>query len=163
MPRGNYTNPAPQTESARQQLSNFYCDLCGKGYARQNEFASHEGSYEHNHNKRRKELKAMSVSMNSAHTKKKKGADDEGIMEISGESGRGAVRGFKKVSGFKRVGGTVDAGTEEERAPVVEVKKVEREESDAEEPAYEYYDPAKGAPCGDGCRGLCGTAHVGLD
>lgn len=40
-----------QTESAREARKSFYCELCGKGYARMNEFEAHEGSYDHLHTK----------------------------------------------------------------------------------------------------------------
>lgn len=45
------TNPPSQTESAREARKSFYCELCGKGYARMNEFEAHEGSYDHLHTK----------------------------------------------------------------------------------------------------------------
>lgn len=41
----------PQTESAREARKSFYCELCGKGYSRMNEFETHEGSYDHLHKK----------------------------------------------------------------------------------------------------------------
>lgn len=43
-------NPS-QTESAREARKSFHCELCGKGYARMNEFEAHEGSYDHLHTK----------------------------------------------------------------------------------------------------------------
>ncbi|KAL9081566.1 MAG: hypothetical protein Q9159_007258 [Coniocarpon cinnabarinum] len=176
-----YTNPAPVTESAKAQLANFHCDLCNKGYARQNEFAAHEGSYEHNHNKRRLELKAMSVSMSNSSSgtkKKKKGLEEEGIMEI--DDGNGAGGGGATKSGgvgdvgpkrrFKGIGGgfkrTVEGeGIEKEKdegstggkteGKVGLSEKEEEVESDAEEPGYEYYDPLKGTACTAECAGLC--------
>ena len=42
---------ASQTESALQAAKSFYCDLCGKGYSRINEYEAHEGSYDHLHKK----------------------------------------------------------------------------------------------------------------
>jgi hypothetical protein len=47
-PHGN-TLPQALTESARAARMSFYCEMCGKGYARMNEFQAHESSYDHSH------------------------------------------------------------------------------------------------------------------
>jgi len=39
-------NPAPQTESAKEALRNFYCELCDRGYARISEYEAHLSRYE---------------------------------------------------------------------------------------------------------------------
>ena len=38
-------NPAPKTESAREALRNFYCELCDRGYARISEYEAHLSRY----------------------------------------------------------------------------------------------------------------------
>ena len=59
--------PQATTESAKEARKAFFCtppglslksnanihqgELCNKGYARQNEFDAHEGSYDHQHRK----------------------------------------------------------------------------------------------------------------
>lgn len=48
-----------RTESARDALRSFYCDLCGKGYGRASDWDAHLLSYDHQHNKRFKEMKDM--------------------------------------------------------------------------------------------------------
>lgn len=78
--KGARTNPAPKTDSARAQLSTFHCALCNKGYARANEFAAHEASYEHNHNQRRKDLKSMNMSM--AKTSGAGKGEGDGVMKV---------------------------------------------------------------------------------
>ena len=164
-----YTNPAPQTEAARQQLGNFYCELCGKGYARANEFSSHETSYEHNHNKRRKELKSMSMGMQNAMSKKKKKDNtDDGLKPVAANPP--PVRTFKKLGGFKTVGLKVDGEADTKTDVVQDVSRAtavtakaektkdkDKDESDADDMEWECYDPLRGTPCGSECRGLCAS------
>jgi len=38
-------NPAPVTESAREALKTFYCELCDRGYARIGEYETHLSRY----------------------------------------------------------------------------------------------------------------------
>ncbi|EGP89652.1 uncharacterized protein MYCGRDRAFT_18943, partial [Zymoseptoria tritici IPO323] len=60
------TLPQPQTDSARDARRAFFCDLCQKGYARSTDFEAHEGSYDHQHRKRLKEMRAMTKDPNAA-------------------------------------------------------------------------------------------------
>ncbi|KAF2453374.1 hypothetical protein BDY21DRAFT_356518 [Lineolata rhizophorae] len=109
MPPRAHTNPPPKTESAREALKSFYCDICNKGYARQNEFSAHELSYEHNHNMRRKELRNMTRDPRAAEKARRaerREAEKNGIFKLSVEpdkktgSDAGSKSGFVK-SGFK--------------------------------------------------------------
>jgi hypothetical protein len=38
-------NPAPKTESAREALRAFYCELCDRGYSRISEYDAHLSRY----------------------------------------------------------------------------------------------------------------------
>ncbi|EMC92865.1 hypothetical protein BAUCODRAFT_27192 [Baudoinia panamericana UAMH 10762] len=64
-PRGQ-TLPQAATESAREARKSFFCELCQKGYARMNDFEAHEGSYDHQHRKRLKEMKQLTKDPNAA-------------------------------------------------------------------------------------------------
>jgi hypothetical protein len=41
-------NPAPKTESAREALRAFYCELCDRGYSRISEYDAHLSRYKIN-------------------------------------------------------------------------------------------------------------------
>ncbi|KAF2725084.1 hypothetical protein K431DRAFT_240031 [Polychaeton citri CBS 116435] len=64
-PRGQ-TLPEATTESAKAARRSFFCELCQKGYARMNDFEAHEGSYDHQHRKRLKEMRQLTKNPNAA-------------------------------------------------------------------------------------------------
>ncbi|KAG8530080.1 uncharacterized protein KY384_005562 [Bacidia gigantensis] len=105
MPPPWATNPAPKTESAREAAKSFFCDLCQKGYSRINEFEAHEGSYDHQHKKRLKEMTRLTRATGTASTSKSDDPSSISIKPISLGSATGAGKtggaGFKK-GGFKK-------------------------------------------------------------
>ncbi|KAL8929064.1 MAG: hypothetical protein Q9208_001507 [Pyrenodesmia sp. 3 TL-2023] len=141
-----HANPPPppgphaQTESARIARKSFYCDLCQKGYGRINEFEAHEGSYDHLHKKRLKEMKQMSRDP-SAVSKARKAEAKDSIIKIkplsssssttpssaagpsssaaAGKAGGGS--GFKK-GGFKNAFAPAGGGGGEEVMGEMEVE-----------------------------------------
>lgn len=81
---------------------NFYCDLCQKGYARQNEFAAHETSYEHQHAERLTKLKKQNAAMARKDTADTRAKPSGGMtikpinMPSSSATGpKGPKKGFK--------------------------------------------------------------------
>ncbi|KAI9691366.1 MAG: hypothetical protein M1820_009703 [Bogoriella megaspora] len=100
MPPRYLTNPAPQTESARQAIKSFFCDLCQKGYARFNEYEAHQSSYDHQHRRRMKDLKAMSKDPEKIRRAEQKANLETGMrpLEIKPEEKNRSVRaGWKKL------------------------------------------------------------------
>lgn len=169
MPPRAFTNPPPLTESARTARAAFYCDLCSKGYSRQNEYDSHLSSYEHNHKTRLKDLKAMNQSM-AAQSRGKAEDKGNGLIKIQPiglggkkEEGKG---GFKK-GGFKSAFGKAEepavvVKVEEKEGDEIrtagQVRSAERilsqvEESDTEDEGYECYDPRMPTGCTSACKG----------
>ncbi|RDW66790.1 hypothetical protein BP5796_09539 [Coleophoma crateriformis] len=117
MPPRGFTLPAAKTESAREAVKSFYCELCSKGYARMNEYEAHLSSYDHSHKQRLKDMRQLSrdpMASSKARKAEAKANSQSGLISIKlgGESGgtsggkdTGAAGGggFKK-GGFKKVG-----------------------------------------------------------
>lgn len=85
----------------------LHCAICNKSYARAQELDKHTMSYEHTHNVRREELRAMQRNMNA--TSKPKIEDPDGVLrsvEVTQtvKKADGKKKGFKK-SGFVSVTG----------------------------------------------------------
>lgn len=145
----------------------FFCDLCQKGYARANEYAAHESSYDHTHKKRLKELKAMDKSMSDSVSKARRNEEKAaGIIKInpialgSAAAKREGGGGFKK-GGFRSAFGKA-AEEEGEKAVEAELAAVEAPvscaadaphvlESDDED--YENYNPRRPTGCPPNCKG----------
>lgn len=176
----HFTNPAPRTESARQAVRSFYCELCEKGYARMNEFEAHESSYDHQHKKRLKEMKQMQKdphAVEKARRAEKRADEKSGLISIKPVKldmggAKGSSGGFKK-GGFKSAFGGADVKKEvvdqDEAAdmrsvpdfkktgepvmnPAEPVSRPQSAESETDDD-YEYYDPNKPTDCWDGCTG----------
>ncbi|KAF1348863.1 hypothetical protein BDV97DRAFT_399409 [Delphinella strobiligena] len=110
--------PSAQTESARELRNKFYCEMCSKGYARINEFEAHENSYDHQHRKRLKEMKALTrnptaaVRDNRAERKRKENSDMIS-MNLQTEPGvrPSNATGFKDATQVRgTIVGTPDVG-----------------------------------------------------
>ncbi|KAL2038735.1 hypothetical protein N7G274_008493 [Stereocaulon virgatum] len=169
MPPPWATNPAPKTESAREARKSFYCDLCQKGYSRINEFEAHEGSYDHQHKKRLKEMKQMSrdplAATKARRAEEKLGAITIKPLSLAPSDTTKPGSGFKK-GGFKNAFGNVDddddGGGKRGRGLKAEVKvegfggkergqEVESESGEDED--GDRYDPRRPSGCGEGCPG----------
>ncbi|KAI9717358.1 MAG: hypothetical protein M1828_007246 [Chrysothrix sp. TS-e1954] len=168
-----FSLPAPKTEAARVSLQSFYCDLCQKGYSRQNEFAAHEASYEHNHNQRRKDLKGMNQAMSGATAKARSKEEKEGgIVKLSSTDAKekptaAAGGGFRK-GGFKSAfGAKQDPVSSSEAKPVTGGLTPDQQPAEARPDAaitdgeacdseddYELYNPRKPTGCGSSCTRL---------
>ncbi|KAF2097933.1 hypothetical protein NA57DRAFT_57106 [Rhizodiscina lignyota] len=172
------TNPAPITESAKEALKSFYCNLCNKGYSRSTEFEQHESSYDHQHKKRLTAMKRMQRDPNAAEKARRaerKADEKAGLLAIkpikiatSGTSKAGA--GFTKA-GFKSAFTPVSDGVEETGKPAAGFKRIDAGDEKVEEAAekaeavasdedtedewsdysYEAYDPSKPLDCGPEC------------
>ncbi|KAK0295570.1 hypothetical protein LTR54_004952 [Friedmanniomyces endolithicus] len=84
-PRGQAL-PQAATESAREARKSFFCELCQKGYARMNDFEAHEGSYDHQHRKRLKEMKQLTKDPNAASKAReaeRKANEEAGLKSIN--------------------------------------------------------------------------------
>ncbi|KUJ09250.1 uncharacterized protein LY89DRAFT_281722 [Mollisia scopiformis] len=162
MPPRGFTNPAPKTESAREAVKSFYCELCSKGYARMNEYEAHLSSYDHSHKQRLKDMRQLTrdpLASTKARKAEAKANSQSGLISIklggdSGSSGSaGGIKkaGFKK-SGFKSAFAPADGEPVKEEikseggfktvAPGAKVLTEPAEgESDTEDEGYEMYDP----------------------
>ncbi|KAH7390268.1 hypothetical protein BKA64DRAFT_119277 [Cadophora sp. MPI-SDFR-AT-0126] len=161
MPPRGFTNPAPKTESAREAVRSFYCELCSKGYARMNEYEAHLSSYDHSHKQRLKDMRQLTrdpLASSKARKAEAKANSQSGLISIklgdSGSSGGGGG-GFKKAgfkkAGFKSAFAPIDGEVvkEEEKAEIKEerddlpgrLRIVDQGESDTEDEGYEMYDP----------------------
>ncbi|XMA19159.1 hypothetical protein WAI453_011950 [Rhynchosporium graminicola] len=160
MPPRGFTNPAPKTESAREAVRSFYCELCSKGYARMNEYEAHLSSYDHSHKQRLKDMRQLTrdpLASSKARKAEAKANSQSGLISIKlgeGGSSSGGGGGFKKA-GFKKAGfksafaPAEGEGVNEERPEVMIEKKevggslriVDQGESDTEDEGYEMYDP----------------------
>ncbi|KAG9243422.1 hypothetical protein BJ878DRAFT_535234 [Calycina marina] len=160
MPPRGFTNPAPKTDSAREAVKSFYCELCAKGYSRMNEYEAHLSSYDHSHKQRLKDMKQLTrdpLASSKARKAEAKANAGSGLISIkireSGGTSAAKKGGFKKV-GFKSAFKTVDGegGQEEEivkvRGDDQVLKRTEKvlmlEEQDVESDTdveYEMYDP----------------------
>ncbi|KAK6501073.1 hypothetical protein TWF481_008923 [Arthrobotrys musiformis] len=122
MPRGGRGShstsvPVPLTQSALDARKSFYCELCGKGYGRMNEFEAHESSYDHQHKKRFMEMKQMQRGASSAEARRereRRAEEKAGLITIKplraqGDNGssknsddplpRAGKKGFKSAFG----------------------------------------------------------------
>ncbi|PBP23471.1 c2h2 finger domain containing protein [Diplocarpon rosae] len=160
MPPRGFTNPAPKTESAREAVRSFYCELCSKGYARMNEYEAHLSSYDHSHKQRLKDMRQLTrdpLASSKARKAEAKANSQSGLISIKlGESSSSSAgAGFKKAgfkkAGFKSAFAPVDGeGVKEEEKVEVKVVRegvpgsariVHEGESDTEDEGYEMYDP----------------------
>ncbi|TKA70597.1 hypothetical protein B0A55_06700 [Friedmanniomyces simplex] len=103
-PRGQAL-PQAATESAREARKSFFCELCQKGYARMNDFEAHEGSYDHQHRKRLKEMKQLTKDPNAANKAReaeRKANEEAGLKSINVSlPGAAAGSSTKKKPVFK--------------------------------------------------------------
>ncbi|KAK4542554.1 hypothetical protein LTR36_006602 [Oleoguttula mirabilis] len=103
-PRGQ-TLPQAATESAREARKSFFCELCQKGYARMNDYEAHEGSYDHQHRKRLKEMKQLTKDPNaiSKAERERKANEEAGLKSINLSLSSGGTGGSttKKKPVFK--------------------------------------------------------------
>lgn len=89
----------------------FFCELCQKGYSRSQELEAHENSYDHQHKKRLKEMKAMTrnptslVTSKNAERRKKEQTDGVlgGNLKVEERKSEGGGGGFRPI-GFPRKG-----------------------------------------------------------
>ncbi|KAM3066565.1 hypothetical protein ACMFMG_002279 [Clarireedia jacksonii] len=170
MPPRGFTNPAPKTESAREAVRSFYCELCSKGYARMNEYEAHLSSYDHSHKQRLKDMRQLTrdpMASSKARKAEAKANSQSGLISIKlgGDAGTNTGTaasgggGFKK-GGFKKAGfksaftpaegdaadATVKEEVEEQKTDLgtgLLREKGEDDESDTDDSAYGYelYDP----------------------
>ncbi|KAH8816816.1 hypothetical protein F5884DRAFT_853245 [Xylogone sp. PMI_703] len=160
MPPRSFTNPAPKTESAREAVKSFYCELCSKGYSRMNEYEAHLSSYDHSHKQRLKDMRQLSrdpLSSSKARKAEAKANSQSGLISIKlgGESGTSSGGGGFKKGGFKKTGfksafteveskpdAPEDKPTENKESLPKSTKEVDGDyESDTEDEGYEMYDP----------------------
>ncbi|KAK5128462.1 hypothetical protein LTR85_003130 [Meristemomyces frigidus] len=103
-PRG-HTLPQAATESAREARKSFFCELCQKGYARMNDYEAHEGSYDHQHRKRLKEMKQLTKDPNATTKaeRERKANEEAGLKSInlSLSGGASGATSSKKKPVFK--------------------------------------------------------------
>ncbi|KAK6518500.1 hypothetical protein TWF506_005648 [Arthrobotrys conoides] len=98
MPRGGRGShstsvPVPLTKSALDARKSFYCELCGKGYGRMNEFEAHESSYDHQHKKRFMEMKQMqrgASSVEARRERERRAEEKAGLITIKPLRAQGA-------------------------------------------------------------------------
>ncbi|CAP67194.1 uncharacterized protein PODANS_1_22080 [Podospora anserina S mat+] len=163
MPPRNQTLPPAQTSSAREARQAFYCQLCQKGYSRNNDYEAHLSSYDHTHKQRLKDMKAMVKDPNAIARARRQEQKAEGVISIKlGEAAASTGGGGFKKGGFKKTGfksafvpvagaSGPPADTKTATAPKSEVTgsssvlapKSELVESDTEDEGYEVYDPRK--------------------
>jgi hypothetical protein len=126
------TNKSIKTETSRDALKNFFCDLCQKGYARSNELDSHYSSYEHNHRQRLKDMKQMQKDPHAAEKARKaeKKADKAaGLLSVKLDAGKKGGE-VKKKGGFKTVFKASGSKEEEKKEDVVEREAEVKTEAD---------------------------------
>ncbi|OQO10689.1 hypothetical protein B0A48_03989 [Cryoendolithus antarcticus] len=152
--------PKAATESAKAARRAFFCELCQKGYARMNEYEAHEGSYDHQHRKRLKEMKSLtrdpSLNQPSASTSRStKGGDGE-LRSLALPPTTPAT-GAKKKPVFRTVGAAPSAPTSStpSAAPVSSLMGGGDESGAIRNGwASEAYDPGVVNGCSDDC-GVC--------
>ncbi|KAK3331290.1 hypothetical protein B0H66DRAFT_598775 [Apodospora peruviana] len=139
MPPRHQTLPPAQTSSAREALMSFYCQLCSKGYSRMNDYEAHLSSYDHSHNQRRKDMKAMVKDPNAVARARKQEQKAEGggiIFKLPDSSaggtatasgGGGGGGGFKK-GGFKKTSFVSVAAAAADAEEAAKQKNAEQEE-----------------------------------
>ncbi|ATZ52808.1 hypothetical protein BCIN_08g04390 [Botrytis cinerea B05.10] len=165
MPPRGFTNPAPKTESAREAVKSFYCELCSKGYARMNEYEAHLSSYDHSHKQRLKDMRQLTrdpMASSKARKAEAKANSQSGLISIklggeasssTGTTAGGFKKGGFKKSGFKSAfapvdGDGADAPVKDEIEEKIEVGRslgVKEDglesDTDDEQYGYEMYDP----------------------
>ncbi|KAF7955790.1 hypothetical protein EAE96_004713 [Botrytis aclada] len=165
MPPRGFTNPAPKTESAREAVKSFYCELCSKGYARMNEYEAHLSSYDHSHKQRLKDMRQLTrdpMASSKARKAEAKANSQSGLISIklggeasssAGTTAGGFKKGGFKKSGFKSAFAPVDGGGAdipvnddiEEKIQVGRSLGVKEDglesDTDDEQYGYEMYDP----------------------
>lgn len=158
MPPRGFTNPAPKTDSAREAVKSFYCELCSKGYSRMNEYEAHLSSYDHSHKQRLKEMRQLTrdpMASEKARKAEAKANSGAGLISIKlggdGGSNSGGIskKGFKK-SGFKSAFVPVndevvkEMAVDSKKGPEKEMKLKSIDvdlESDTDNEGYEMYNP----------------------
>ncbi|KAK4198971.1 hypothetical protein QBC40DRAFT_87849 [Triangularia verruculosa] len=163
MPPRNQTLPPAQTSSAREARQAFYCQLCQKGYSRNNDYEAHLSSYDHTHKQRLKDMKAMVKDPNAIARARRQEQKAEGVISIKlGEAAASTAGGGFKKGGFKKTGfKSAFVPVAGNTGPVTDTKtnttlKLEAPgavglpaatselvESDTEDEGYEVYDPRK--------------------
>jgi len=117
-------NPAPKTDSAREALRAFYCELCDRGYSRISEYEAHLSSYTHTHKKNFKEMKASQKDTSSSATESRRERErireEKEMQRLMGATGNppptmSTSTGIKSISltpkpGFKNVTNTPASG-----------------------------------------------------
>jgi Zinc-finger double-stranded RNA-binding len=161
------TLPPASTTSAKAFRSAFYCDLCSKGYSRQNEFDAHESSYDHQHKKRLKEMKSMQKqAQQPPRGKEEKGplvqiklggvtADDGAAGAIGGSARKGGFKkgGFKSAFGFADDEGQTEVKKAEDVVGMGDAQdKVAQDQDSDLTDDEDYYDPRKPTDCMPGCK-----------
>ncbi|RKF54721.1 putative g patch domain-containing protein 8 [Erysiphe neolycopersici] len=153
MPPRGFTNPTPKTESAREAVKSFYCELCSKGYARMNEYEAHLSSYDHSHKQRLRDMRQLTkdpLASSKARKAEMKVNSQAGLIsiKIGGDISNSAAKkgGFKKAgfkSAFAPAEGSAPTTTPGIKGEKVEESKIsDRElESETEDEGYEVYDP----------------------
>ncbi|KAH9811151.1 zinc finger protein [Teratosphaeria destructans] len=96
------TGPSRQTTQANIATPG---ELCQKGYARMNDFEAHEGSYDHQHRKRLKEMKQLTKDPNAASKaeRERRANEEAGLktLNLNHLSSGGAAPPAKKKPVFK--------------------------------------------------------------
>ncbi|KAK5118110.1 hypothetical protein LTR62_004157 [Meristemomyces frigidus] len=181
-PRGQ-TLPQAITESAKEARKAFYCELCSKGYQRMDQYEVHEGSYDHQHRKRLKDLQQLTKDPNAAakaRESERKANEEAGLktinLNLSG-AGSGAP---KKKPVFKSTLQPHNAAALGQSTSLPRTGGADAEMSDAGDDAWiteynsdptqmkadgweaERFDPRFPAGECQRCRGRC-EGHGGLD
>jgi len=156
-----FTNPPPKTDSAREAVKSFYCELCTRGYARAPDYEAHLSSYDHSHKQRLKDMRTLSkdpAAGTKARKEEKRERERSGLISIKlggGGSAEAAGGGGEKKGGFKKSGfksaftpaeglQAEDEVLNDEPIKVADKKVLDEDlgvESDTEDEGYEVYDP----------------------
>ena len=154
------TLPPASTASARAARAAFFCDLCQKGYSRMNDFEAHESSYDHQHNKRRVEMKQMQKQVKDSLPRKEErgplmSIKLGGTKDKDAASGGGFKKGgFKKMNAFAPVDGiSAEIGTDTDSGREEPKIKVEADVDSDMTDEEDYYDPKRPTECPPGCPG----------
>ncbi|KAK3114683.1 hypothetical protein LTR53_006769 [Teratosphaeriaceae sp. CCFEE 6253] len=175
--------PQAATESAREARKSFFCELCQKGYTRMNDFEAHEGSYDHQHRKRLKEMKQLTKDPNAANKAReaeRKANEEAGLKSINlnlFSAAAGSTTKKKPVfkstlqphnaAGVSQLPGTVTASEDVDMDDAANDEWLIEYNADPTQAkangwAHEAYDPrfqtGDCPECGDVCHG-----HSGFD
>nr|OQO29292.1 hypothetical protein B0A51_04086 [Rachicladosporium sp. CCFEE 5018] len=158
--------PKAATESAKAARRAFFCELCQKGYARMNEYEAHEGSYDHQHRKRLKEMKSLtrdpSLNQPSAFTSRSTNAQSGELRSLALPAIT-PTTGAKKKPVFRTVGAPAPSTATTTATTVGSLPGLTGlaglaggDESGAVRNGWasEAYDPAVVSGCSDDC-GVC--------